>query len=252
MAMLNKDERDALAKISHAEICRVLSLYLIGDGHNIYNMDEVAYRCYGNSTQGRRVSMICRGYNFHGRNNKGKYRPGNALCRRLGRDITPNDIAAFVRKYPYGISDPEITFDSWLGIPEHSQNGNRTYGRQQDTPYYTPETPNWWINDTESAEFDTPYVRQSNLRSMNANTQKNQQRSTYDFQENTATQKPRLDFSRVTFKSAIGGIVFFALFWHAAKYYYAAGNPFSWTVIAAMIAIVGGIGIMFRLFTKKD
>ncbi len=234
--MVSSGERDAIRRLSAEEKANVLALYLIGTDGNTYTMGDVARKLYKNSEQGRRVSMICRAYGFHGRNNSGRYHPGSAACRKLRREITPNDFVRFVAKYPNGITSENENFDHFLGIAGCGVHGSLHQQQVQ------PELRNSHLDNSQ--QWDS--VRWYDSRSKRG---VGDESDTYHSDDETHPSP--FNFSNVTLPSAFGGIAFFAMFWHAAKFYFRAGRPFSWSIIAGLIAIFGGLFIFFRMYKNN-
>lgn len=265
MSMVSSSERDAIIRLSAEEKANVLALYLIGAGGNTYTMEEVAGKLYKNPEQGRRVSMICRAYGFQGRNNRGRYCPGSHTSRVLGRNVKLNDFTRFVEKYPAGISSGGENFDNFLGITSCGAHGS-TY--QQRTRPESYESYSEELQRRETKERDGQrkqkkqqpervYTRPDNPRQWESEDW-NGSRSRSEFRDQSDTHRnggksnsSSFNFENVTLPSAFGGIAFFAMFWHAAKFYYRAGNPFSWTIIAGLIAIFGGLFIFFRMYKNN-
>ncbi len=263
--MVSSNERDAIKRLSVEAKAKVLALYLIGSGGNTYTMEEVAQKLYKNPEQSRHVSMICRAYGFQGRNNRGRYHPGSSVCRELGRNVTLNDFMRFVAKYPNGISSENENFDHFLGITGYGVQSGFRYQQMQPESYYSrPEKSQRRETKKQDGRLnqkkqqsEKAYTRLDNPQQWgNEDWYNSRSKIEFDDESDTynndnETHSSPFDLENVTLPSALGGIAFFAMFWHAAKFYFRAGNPLSWSIIAGLIAIFGGLFIFFRMYKNN-
>ncbi len=263
--MISMSERDAIRRLSVESKASVMALYLIGANGNTYTMEEVASRIYKNPALGRQVSMICRAYGFEGRNNRGRYHPGSSACRELGRNITLNDFMRFVAKYPDGIPSDYDSFDHFMGITGYGVQSGFRYQQMQSESYYSRSEKSQQretkkqdgcrnqkkqLSEKAYTRLDNPQPRgRESWYNSHPKIEFDDEADTCN-NDNEAHSSP-FNLENVTLPSAIGGIAFFAMFWHAAKFYFRAGNPLSWSIIAGLIAIFGGLFIFFRMYKNN-
>lgn len=100
-----------------------MQIYLIGINGVRYNMEETARKVFGKSNDSFTVSLIHRCYNFSGKNS-GKYREGCLFEQKYGYSVTRRDIEDFVKKYPNGTFQMDMTFEKFLLMRKDTENYN--------------------------------------------------------------------------------------------------------------------------------
>lgn len=111
--IITNDELNQFRHISLKNKIDSMQLYLIGKNGYKFNMQDVGYKVFSDPNYSYTVSLIHRCYNFSGQNS-GKYRDGCKFEQRYGYRVSRKDIEAFIKKYPNGTFNSNITFEDFL------------------------------------------------------------------------------------------------------------------------------------------
>jgi hypothetical protein len=137
-----------------------MEAYLIGINGLKYNMDGVGVAVFGDENYSFTVSLIHRCYNFSGKNS-GKYGNGCRFERTYGYRVTRKDIEAFVKKYPNGTFNTEITFEDFLITRVDTA---KTQGRPKPQPVERANASQFTVpddnsyNNGDSQEYDGKFT----------------------------------------------------------------------------------------------
>ena len=171
---IKDSERDNFNRISAKEKAKVMCRYLLFNGTT---MPKVALEVYNDEGASRKVSQIHRGYNFGGQN-PGRYSPTSKFCYEYG-EVLPEDIEAFVRKYPKGI---ETTDNPGSGIELDNFLKERTAQRQSYVKGYGNDYEDEYDSDYEESSFH------NNMNYQNSRNNRSNSRNTFSISQYTNRQ----------------------------------------------------------------